>query len=56
VENISYKSGHFGAFFSLKSFEWIAMDFFFGEKILKIHQKGKFTLIFDRFNLAFGGY
>jgi hypothetical protein len=43
-------------FFSLKSFQWIAGDYIFGEKELKIHQKGKFTLIFYRFNLAFGGY
>jgi hypothetical protein len=37
----------------------LSMDcngFFFGEKVLKIHQKGKFTLIFYRFNLAFDGY
>jgi hypothetical protein len=32
------------------------VDYIFGEKELKIHQKGKFNLIFDRFNLAFGGY
>jgi hypothetical protein len=37
----------------------LSMDcngFNFCENLLKMHQKGKFTLIFNRFNLAFGDY